>query len=113
MAPRSEVVVVRVGAEAKVGRNDLKIKVMAVEEDSRCPKDVQCVRAGNARVRLRARNSKGDRDVFALNTNDQPREIEFGRYRIELTDLRPYPTTAGGPSPRRYRAELTVTKLKR
>ncbi|HEY9282075.1 MAG TPA: hypothetical protein VIP46_01350 [Pyrinomonadaceae bacterium] len=100
---------VKQGRELKIKGADLRITFLAVEEDSRCPKDVECIQAGNARVRLLARNSKGARARFVLNTDilRGARRYEFGKYGIELIRLSPQPT-AGAPKRRAYEAVLSI-----
>ena len=104
------VVSVGQGQEWKVRGEDLRITFLAVEEDSRCPVGVQCIRKGNARVRLRARNSKGARATFVINTEVAPKAYTFGKYEIKLDGLFPRPTAAR-PRPRSYRAVFGVEKV--
>lgn len=54
---------------------------LSVEEDSRCPSDVQCIQAGTVRVLVHVKDPAGERDtVFTLGT-----EIEA----ITLTSVTP------------------------
>lgn len=116
LAPaRGRDTIVAPGFTVKRGRQveyrELRVTFLAVEEDSRCPEDVACIQAGNARVRLRARNSKGARVTFVLNTNASPREYKFGRYVIALKDLRPLPSASGEQRARAYEASLTIFEV--
>lgn len=101
--------IVKRGGQVKY--RDLRVTFLAVEEDSRCPKDVACIQAGNARVRLRARDSKGARVTFVLNTDLSPKEYKFGRYVIGLSGLGPHPTSGGRQKSRAYEASLTILKV--
>ncbi|HEX8160719.1 MAG TPA: hypothetical protein VF538_02380 [Pyrinomonadaceae bacterium] len=103
---------VRQGRERKVEGADLRIALLSVGEDSRCPVGATCVWAGNAKVRLSARNSKGECAEFELNTNLQPAAYDFGGYTLALADLSPRPSTKGVMKPRGYTATVTVTKNK-
>ena len=63
-----------------------------VTQDSRCPPDVQCIHAGNARVLLRIGEMDDARDVaMPASTLGQPRQS--GRWRVTLLRL------AHGPAP--------------
>ena len=102
---------IKQGRAGKVKGEDLRITFLAVEEDSRCPKGAECVREGNARVRLMARNSKGACAEFVMNTNGPPSEYEFGKYKITLAGLFPYPVA--GEQPRDYIVAFTIAKAKK
>jgi hypothetical protein len=104
---------IKLGGEKKVEGADLRIAFDRVSEDSRCPDGAQCVWEGNARVRLVARNSKGECAEFDLNTGVQPVEYQFGEYTIRLANLAPHPSVKGELRPSDYRATIVVSKLKR
>jgi hypothetical protein len=106
------VVPVRQGEEWKVRGEDLRITFLAVEEDSRCPEGVHCIHAGNARVRVMARNSKGACAEFVINSDVAPKEQGFGKYKIRMAGLWPRPTAAE-PRPRSYRAAFEIEKVKK
>ena len=80
----------------------------AVEGDSRCAVDVQCVWAGNAGVRLRVQPAGGAPTTLLLNTGVEPRSGEAGGYRFELLDLDPDPMTTALITPGSYRATLRI-----
>ena len=87
----------RINETAYVADTRLSIHVVAVPEDSRCPTDVVCVWAGNARVSLALRegtNAAGG-DV---NSTVQPRAVTRFGYTVELIDVRPGPVS-GQPLP--------------
>lgn len=101
---------IKQGEEAKVQGEDLIIAFVSVAEDSRCPEGATCIWAGNARVHLMARNSKGECAEFDLNTHLTPGEYDFGKYKIRLAQLAPHPSIHGLPKPGEYTATLAVTK---
>jgi hypothetical protein len=103
---------VRQGNERKVEGSDLKISFLSVVDDSRCPEGVKCIWAGNAKVRMSARNSKDECVEFELNTNLQPVGYVFGKYKITLENLSPYPSIKGEMRPRDYTATVVVSKKK-
>jgi hypothetical protein len=94
----------KIGQTAAVAGTDLTIGFIGVPADSRCPTDVQCVWAGNARVALRAAGGNVD-----LNTHEQPRASQLGRYQLELTALSPDPKSTESIAPSTYAATLLLT----
>ena len=106
--------VLAIGQEALTADGKLKIKFVSVPEDSRCPKGVNCIWAGNARVVLEVGNSGGKAVKLELNTS--PREGtaggEYGQYLIKLVDVAPYPVSGQTGKPRNYTATLVVSKKK-
>lgn len=94
-------------------------------EDSRCPEDVQCVRAGEAIVTLQTRaGSKISEiqtikmclgDCFALNPKTGFREADTAcieldgtKYRLTLTEVNPYPNTTKAVEKKEYEIKLKV-----
>src|SRR5215216_645011 len=81
----------RVGQQAHIKSEGLKISFSSVTEDSRCPVGVDCVWAGNAAVAVKLSKAKGDSASVNLNTNLDPKERSYEQYVITLTKLSPYP----------------------
>lgn len=108
--------VLKVGQEALTGDGKLKIKFVSVAEDSRCPKGVNCIWAGNARVVLQVGKSNGKPVNLELNTN--PREATnaagggFDQYLIKLVEVAPYPVADQTIRPGSYVVTLIVSKKK-
>lgn len=97
------------GETAAVRETPLTITFRSVAEDSRCPIDVVCIRAGNARVRLEVREN-GTAHEVALNTGEDPRSAAFGNLTVRLTSLLPAPRAAAPAAPGAYRAGLRVAR---
>ena len=103
-----------VGQEVSSADGKLKIKFVSVPEDSRCPKGVNCIWAGNARVVLQVGEATGKPSRVELNTN--PREAtdaaegDYGLYRIKLIGVAPYPVSGQTIAPKSYTATLVVSK---
>lgn len=76
---------IRKGAHVWV--DGLEMQFLSVEEDSRCPKDVQCIWAG----RIRARFSAGGEEVELALPGDQqvPNAAIVGSYIITLVAMDP------------------------
>jgi len=67
------------------------IEFQAVEEDTRCPTNAQCITAGNARVRVKAITPRGAQ-LIELNTDTTLQTSALvDYYGITLRKLEPYP----------------------
>lgn len=96
------------GQTALLADRDLEITFTAVN-DSRCPKDVVCVWAGEARVQLRF--AAGDLAPETLEVVLPGAEITaYGPYQIELQNLQPVPLSAQDTPFDEYVATLVVTE---
>jgi hypothetical protein len=93
VAPPADVTL-QIGAERSIG--GVLIRFVKVNEDSRCPSDVQCVWAGNAAVELRLTSGKAAPMVRVLNSGIDPKTIEEFGLRITLKELSPAPRAGGG-----------------
>ena len=85
--------------EIWIGANQqFKISVEEIT-DSRCPRFVQCITAGNAVVKLKISDNENSLVKFELNSgeksNFRPDSIDFNlknkAYRVILNDVTPYP----------------------
>lgn len=103
-------VTVRVKTQKSVMRDRLRIKLVAVE-DSRCPQDVNCVWAGNAKVTIKVTNRNGKSETFDLNTSIDVKSVRFGGYEITLGKVAPYPASNVRINPNGYTASFTVRKI--
>jgi len=102
----------KVGESTNVKGTRLRIRFVAVENDSRCPSDVTCVWAGNAAVRLQLGMGSRSKTV-TLNSSNSPSftsEIEYQGYKVKLVGLSPYPRSNQKIEKRDYRATLLVSK---
>lgn len=69
----------------------VSLEFTAVEQDSRCPTNVQCVDPGNAQILITTFTPRGQGSV-RLNTNNQlPISALFDFYGVELRNLDPKP----------------------
>ena len=102
----------KVGERAMLKGTRLRIKFMAVESDSRCPKDVTCVWAGNAAVSLHLSTRTGNITV-SRNTSASPQFVtdsEYRGYKVKLVGLSPYPRSNRKIAAGDYVATLLVSK---
>ena len=104
----------RYGQQRTVVKGELRIKFISVVEDSRCPKDVDCIWAGNAQIKVVAIDRRGEKKEMVMNTNSGATGDQFAGYAINLVSLTPEPTAkAGKAADSRYRATFTVARLYR
>lgn len=71
---------------------DWQIGFDSVVSDSRCPKGVQCVWAGEATVRLWLRQGQGAKQTLTLGTQaGVARAAGLSDHQLQLLELAPYP----------------------
>lgn len=99
----------RIGETAYIADTHVSVRLNAVPEDSRCPRDAVCVWAGNARVALTVRDGPNADDV-ELNSTLEPRAAIRGAYRIELTDVQPVPHSGQRTPAEEYVIGLLATR---
>ena len=105
-APREATL--HVGEETTFG--GVRIKVVSVENDSRCPADVQCVWAGNAEINLDVTSSAEPTRV-KLNWNPSlPHEITVRGVRIRVAGLDPVPYQGKGIAQSEYVIKLALSQ---
>jgi hypothetical protein len=103
----------RAGRQVTLKGETLRIKFVAVENDSRCPSDVKCVWAGNAAVRLEVSMSRRDSKSLTLNTSRSSAlvgETQYRGYKLRLVGLDPYPRSDQKIAAGDYTVTLLVSK---
>jgi hypothetical protein len=86
---------------------DLHVSFATVTTDSRCPRKVVCVWAGDAAIVLEVKHGAETRSVELHTTPPQTTGEAFG-HRIELVSLDPYPDEPSERKPNAYVAHLVV-----
>jgi hypothetical protein len=116
-APRASLgqpVTLAVGQGVRLNDALVTINFAGVSEDSRCPKQVNCVWSGRAVLNFSVQVEGGPAQDVTLSTPHSPDPTNVATvagYRIELTDVQPTPETPDHPiSPAQYRATLIVTR---
>ena len=99
----------RVEDTAYITGTDLSVRVNGVPEDSRCPSDVTCVWAGNARVWLTLREGSR-RDSTSVNSTLEPHAATRFGYTVRLIDVRPLKVSGQEVRPSDYIIRLVVTR---
>lgn len=103
------------GQEAVLRGDDLNVRFSELLEDSRCPTEVECFWAGQARIAVVVQPTGRPSATAYFNTNPAPSEnvqtVRAGDYSVELKKLEPYPRTPDDPiSFSDYRATLLVQR---
>jgi hypothetical protein len=97
-----------VGKSATISGTDYRITFNRVTEDSRCPVDVQCVWAGDAKIELTvARNGAPD-ETRIISLTPPNSEATVGNVKIRFVSLAPTPRQSEPPAARPYVARLMV-----
>ena len=110
-AQAKQTAVIQINQQKTLSKSKLTIKFSSLIEDSRCPTDVQCIQAGNARIKIDVKKSGGKAwETFEINTNSEPQAIKFAGYTINLTALNPAPASNIRINRNGYKATFTVHK---
>jgi hypothetical protein len=109
-AAPAQQVTLQVGKQTSLFNRDLTVQFVSVLNDSRCPKDVQCISAGNAKIRIKVRKNFGPWRTFDVNLYGNNSEISFRNYRIDFTDLKPDLRSNVRINRFQYRATLKITR---
>ena len=97
----------KVGATAAMP-DGLRITFDRVTADSRCPSDVQCVRAGEAIIAVSMAASTGGPETREMRTDATGSQISYAGHTIQLTALAPLPRSTQQIDPRDYVATFVV-----
>src|SRR6476620_2241197 len=101
---------VRIGQERSAGRGNIRIRFLEMIEDSRCPRDVQCIQAGDASIRVRVSRNRHS-EVLVLNSNGRAEKAVFAGYVFTLTGLTPEPRSNIRINRNGYVAVISVAKV--
>jgi len=100
----------RVGQEARVGGQVLRIAFLAVTNDSRCPIGAACFWEGNASLQVGVTSGTGPTVAYILNTAIEPRAVDIPFYRLTLVGLDPYPSLSASLPPEPYVATFRLQR---
>ena len=98
------------GKTATVNGTNVRITFNRVADDSRCPLDVQCVWAGDAKIELTVAGQGGPSDPKVISITPPNNEAASGNLRIRLVGLAPAPRQSEPPASRAYVAQMIVTR---
>jgi hypothetical protein len=97
-----------VGNSATISGTDHRITFTRLMEDSRCPVDVQCVWAGDAKIELTVSRNGAPRDTRVISLTPPNNEAPVGDLKVRFVALAPTPRQSEPPASRRYVAQLLV-----
>ena len=97
-----------IGKTATLSGSDYRITFNRVTEDSRCPIDVQCVWAGDARIELTISRASAPIDTRVVSLTPPNSEATVADLRIRFVSLAPAPRQSEPPGARAYVAHLLV-----
>lgn len=109
-AKLSDSVEVQINKEVTVA-GGLKIAFIELVEDSRCPTDVNCIWAGNAKIKVRV-TKNGRSKVLELDTLTRGMTPSYGNYQLKLKELTPKPRSNIRINRNGYVATIEVRKIK-
>lgn len=101
----------RVGEITRVESAGIEIKFEEVVSDSRCPRDVNCIRAGEAVVRLSVEAGAGQNEPLQLKV--PPAGSDSARFRdllITILELNPQTESGKRIDPSAYEARVRVSR---
>lgn len=70
-----------------IAGEDLVVTYSQLLSDNRCPRGVQCITAGNARITVMAGTDSNPPAILTLNTDDRPQSARYLDYSVELVSL--------------------------
>lgn len=107
--PDVQSVTLGINKSKKLFDRKIIVKVLTVVEDSRCPTNVNCIQAGNAKVRISLQKGTNPSKTVELNTNGDNTATIDG-YSVKLQFLTPSPKTAAPIRPKDYAATISVER---
>jgi hypothetical protein len=96
------------GQTAAVKGSEVRLTFKDVRTDSRCPIDVQCVWAGEAKIGVVISGNGTTEETTVLSLPPADSETKAGNLRIRLVGLAPAPRQADMGTKRAYVAQLVV-----
>lgn len=100
--------VLGVGEAVALADTGVVLRLETVDNDSRCPTDVQCVWEGDAIVRVTAIGPGSVRASYDLHVSRGAQEVVHEGLRVRLVRLEPLPRSDRAPTASEYRATLLV-----
>ena len=94
------------GEWANFESENLEVKFVGIDEDSRCPNDVTCVWAGEVVVRLALRRDSRNKEVSVKETQS----LAVDGYTIDILQVLPARASSGPVALADYRVTLKITR---
>ena len=96
------------GASVPLEDSPLRVRFVAVTEDSRCPSDTTCVWAGEVKVKLEILEASRLSRELELKSGES---AEAAGFRITLLRVDPMPSSTAQMSAQGYRATLSADRV--
>ncbi|HEY6551748.1 MAG TPA: hypothetical protein VI669_00250 [Vicinamibacteria bacterium] len=102
----------KVGESVRIEAEVLQVGFDDVSADSRCPKGEQCLREGEATVRVSLREAAAPKEVVELHISSQDEgALTWRGYELKLLRLDPYPMSGKAIPRGDYVATLEVARV--
>ena len=103
---------VRFGEQTTIASEGLTLKFDQILGDSRCPEDVLCIWAGEAKIVVRAVRAPDPATNLELNSSgNTPNEATYAGYTVELVGISPETNSTQAIDPDDYCAFLHVERV--
>ena len=101
----------RIGEAAKVEDAEVTVTFQEVSSDSRCPKDVNCIQAGEAVVVLALESADGKKTLveLAVPPGGASPAAAFEALRVAVVELQPQTESTKSIDPSSYMATVRLT----
>ena len=104
--PLNQQFVIAPGQIAAIEGTAIRVQLVEVVNDSRCPIDATCLTNGDAVVAIQVFDDRSS-SRYDLHTDDANRKrVTIRDVRLELLELQPYPRSSRRIDPTEYRATL-------
>ncbi len=101
----------QIGQSAQIAKEELEIRFEKVLADSRCPKGVTCIWAGEVRCLLKIQDKKTWNDLVIVEPGPtNPPSLIINRDYKLFYHIQPYPEAGKEITPDEYRLILKVEK---
>ncbi len=110
LAKDPETISVKMGDQKVTTTGKITVKFIEILEDSRCPPNVTCIWAGNAKIKISLKKGRKASKTCELNSGLDPKTVVFEGYDITFVDLRLKP---GQKLPGPETLTLSISKHKK
>ena len=99
----------KIGQAVSLAGENLNIKFDDITEDSRCPRGVVCVWAGQVSASLQMTTKEGQEELTLTELGSSPDTTVYRQYKINH-QVTPYPEAGKAINKADYRLQLTISK---
>jgi hypothetical protein len=104
----------KINQTTAIESDNIKVKLLNVMNDSRCPSDVQCIWAGQVSILVNVTKNNvnlGDVTLTLGAGNPDLAVKNVGDYTVEVIEVNPYPISTHKIKPSEYIVTLKVSKM--